>query len=114
MVILKSQTRVKLTRPQLKTHVRGVQNTQDHFKGPHWTRVLSGDQSHAFLTPDRHRKLQTRTPDKTVQQSDTHAKYAAFHRAQLHTHASEPPKNMGWLHRANEKEHWTCQMHALR
>jgi hypothetical protein len=25
---LKSQTRVKLTRPQLKTHVRGVQNTQ--------------------------------------------------------------------------------------
>ena len=42
MVILKSQTRVKLTRPQLKTHVRGVQNTQDHFKGPHWTRVLSG------------------------------------------------------------------------
>ena len=72
------------------------------------------DQSHAFLTPDRHRKLQTRTPDKTVQQSDTHAKYAAFHRAQLHTHASEPPKNMGWLHRANEKEHWTCQMHALR
>ena len=83
------------------------------------SRVLTGpefcpDQSHAFLTPDRHRKLQTRTPDKTVQQSDTNAKYAAFHRAQLHTHASEPPKNMGWLHRANEKEHWTCQMHALR
>ena len=75
------------------------------------SRVLTGpefcpDQSHAFLTPDRHRKLQTRTPDKTVQQSDTHAKYAAFHRAQLHTNASdEPPKNMGWLHRANEKEH---------
>ena len=57
------------------------------------------------LTPDRHLKLQTRTPDKTVQQSDTNAEYAAFHRAQLHTHASEAPKNMGWLHRANEKEH---------
>ena len=26
-------------------------------------------------------------------------------RAQLHTNAPEPPKNMGWLHRANEKEH---------
>jgi hypothetical protein len=78
------------------------------------SRVLTGpefcpDQSHAFLysdaRPPPHRKLQTRTPDKTVQQSDTHAKYAAFHRAQLHTNASdEPPKNMGWLHRANEKE----------
>ena len=34
----------------------------------------------------------------------SHAKYAAFHRAQLHTNAPEPPKNMGWLHRANEKD----------
>ena len=94
------------------------QNTQDHFKGPHWTRVLSGSVPRISDARPRHRKLQCANahtgPDKTVQQSDTHAKYAAFHRAQLHTHASEPPKNMGWLHRANEKEHWTCQMHALR
>ena len=61
------------------------------------SRVLTGpefcpDQSHAFLTPDRHRKLQTRTPDKTVQQSDTHAKYPAFHRghSSTRTHPNRP------------------------
>ena len=42
MVILKNQTRVELTLPPLVTSVRGVQNTQDHFMGPHWTRILPG------------------------------------------------------------------------
>ena len=42
MVILKSQTHVELTLPPLVISVRGVQNTQDHFMGPHWTKVLPG------------------------------------------------------------------------
>ena len=42
MVILKRQTRVKWTLPPLTTYVWGVQNTQDHFMGPHWTKVLPG------------------------------------------------------------------------
>ena len=49
-VILKCQTCVKLTRPQLKTHIWGVQNTQDHFKGPHWMGVLTGSVSCVFDT----------------------------------------------------------------
>ena len=75
--------------------------------------VLTGpkfcpDLSHAFLSAMHDRKQQTRTSDGRVQQGERTATHAAHHRAQLRTNASEPPKTMGWLHRAGEDMHRTC------
>jgi hypothetical protein len=64
--------------------------------------------SHAFLSATCDRKQQTRTSDARVQQCEQTATYAAHHRAQLRDNALEPPKTMGWLHRAHENELWMC------
>ena len=103
MVILKRRQRTKLTLPPLRTCVWGVQTTEDHNLRPHWTGEPAQDSranlcTHATMS-------ETRTFDPRVPLSGRSAHNTAYECAHLNKNASEPPKIMGWLHRADKCEH---------
>ena len=107
--------RAEWTLLPVRTCAWGVQNTKDHYLELHCTlEKRPGTVMQTRRQREHHSNTLIRRPRSTQHPRCTMFR-TAYNRKHLRKNTSNPPKSMGWLHRAGEQSHPKCKwQHTYR